>query len=125
MAFALTALSGWLAILLLGAAIGIPYLARIVRMPSLKPHYWLGFLVPTVVFVHASLPMSSGRLSGSGRIGMLLATAALLLMVWQAGVGVSLRRAKGIERRSTRRIHFWTVLVVVCLVGGHVALNRA
>lgn len=125
MTFVFTALSGWLATLLLGVVIGFPYLARVLRARSLKPHYWLGFLVPMIAFVHARLPMPSGRPSGSGLIGMLLATTALLLMVWQAGLGVSLRAAKGIERRSTRRIHFWTMLVTVCLVVGHIALNRA
>jgi hypothetical protein len=125
MFFLWTAFSGWTATLFLGAGIGIPYVGRSLGLASLRPHYWLGFLVPAIAFLHAWLPMSAGHMRGFNQTGLLLATAALFVMLWQMGLGLTLRAAKGIERRNTRRIHLATMLIIVALVAGHVVLNRA
>jgi hypothetical protein len=129
--FVLTAGSGWLAALLLGANVSVPNLIRSMQgglagpLPRLPLHYALGFLIPAVAFVHAWLPMSLGRMSTFGRTGLLLATAALLIMLGQIALGVSLRDAKGAKRRRARRLHLCTMVLILALIGMHVVLNRA
>jgi hypothetical protein len=131
MMFLWTALSGWLATLLLGAGVSLPYVIRSARqiaipyLVRLRPHYWLGFTIPIVGFVHAWLPMSAGHIRGFNRTGLLLATAALVAMLWQIGLGLSLRNAEVPTRRKIRPLHFWTMVVTVGLVATHIVLNRA
>jgi hypothetical protein len=125
MGFLWTAFSGWAVGLLLAAGITLPYLARSLRWSSLLPHYGLGLLVPLAATLHASLPMSLLRIGRFNATGLLLATGALVLIIWQAGLGVALRSARGTERRKLKRIHFGTMTIVVALVAGHIALNRA
>ena len=120
--FAWTALSGWTAALLLAAGITIPYLAA--RPRKLAPHYWVGFLIVGAALFHAYVPMSEGRISGYDQAGLWLATGALLLMFWQAGLGLALRASAGLARISARKTHFWTMLGIVVLVAAHVARNR-
>jgi hypothetical protein len=120
--FAWTASTGWLAALLLAAGIGVPYLAG--RGARLWPHYWLGFIVFGAALVHAWIPMSAGRIAGYDQSGLWLATAALGLMLWQLGLGLTLRATRGPERTSLRRTHFWTMLGIVVLVIAHVLRNR-
>ena len=122
MLFVSTALSGWAAALLLGVSIGIPYLARNLRWPSLAPHFVLGFLIPAVSSVHAWLPMAALRRFDSR--GLVLASVALLVMVFQVCLGVALRKATGAERRRIRWIHLAGMAIIIVLVGEHVALSR-
>jgi len=131
MIFLWTALSGWLATLLFGAGTSIPYFIKAVRPASgpylaqLRPHYWLGFLIPASAFLHAWLPMSVGRIRGFDQTGLLIATAALFAMLWQLWLGITLRDAKGAERRKARRLHFRTMVLIAGLVATHIVLNRA
>jgi hypothetical protein len=120
--FAWTASTGWLAVLLLVAGVGVPYLAG--RGARLWPHYWLGFVVFGTAFLHAWIPMSAGRVAGYDQTGLWLATAALGLMLWQLGLGVTLRASGGQDRVRIRRTHFWTLLGIVALVTAHILRNR-
>lgn len=130
MMFLWTALSGWMATLLLGAGVLLPYAIRSARhiaipyLVRLRPHYWLGFTIPIAGFVHAWLPMSAGHIGGFNRTGLLLATAALVAMLWQIGLGVSLRNADAPTRRKVQPLHFWTMILTVGLVATHIVLNR-
>lgn len=54
--------------------------------------------------------------------GLYLATGALLAVAVQTILGFVLRRS-GPRRPRLRRIHFWSMLVLVGLAVGHVALN--
>ena len=131
MLFVWTALSGWLGTLLLGAGISLPYVIRSARqiavpyLAQLRPHYWLGFVIPVMGFAHAWLPMSAGHIGRFNRTGLLVATAALFAMLWQVGLGVSLRNADAPTRRKVRPLHFWTMVLTVGLVATHIVLNRA
>lgn len=125
MPFLWTAFSGWAVALLLAAGIGLPYLARSLRWSNLLPHYGLGLLMPMAAALHASLPMTLTRIGRFNATGLLLATGALVLIVWQAGLGLALRTARGTERRRLKRVHFGTMTLLVALVVGHIALNRA
>jgi hypothetical protein len=130
MIFLWTAISGWLATLLFGAGASIPYFVRAARpvtgpyLARLRPHYWLGFLIPAAAFLHAWLPMSAGRIRGFDQTDLLIATAALLAMLWQLALGIALRDAKGADRRKSRRLHFWTAALIAGLVAAHIVLNR-
>jgi hypothetical protein len=120
--FVWTASTGWFAALLLVVGIGFPYLAG--RGTKLWPHYWLGFLVFGVALAHAWIPMSAGRVSGYDQAGLWLATAALLLMMWQVGLGLTLRASRGADRISLRRTHFASMLGIAVLIAAHVLRNR-
>jgi hypothetical protein len=121
--FAWTASTGWLAVFLLAAAIGIPFLAR--RGVGLWPHYWSGFVAFGAALAHAWIPMSAGRVAGYDQAGLWLATAALGLMLWQVGLGVTLRGARGSDRARIRRTHFLSMLGIVALVITHILRNRS
>ena len=123
--FLWTALSGWAVALLLGAGTSLPYLARALRKTGLWPHYCIGLVLPSAATVHAWLPMSSMSIRHFDRTGLLLATAALLLMVWQAALGLTMRAAAGAQRCSVKRLHFGTMALLTILVIGHIALDRA
>jgi cytochrome b561 len=125
-----TALSGWIAFLLFAAALALPYLLRRSRASSrpflkrLWPHYWIGYALPGIAFVHAWLPMRTGNLRGMNMAGIWLATAALLLIVWQVAVGCLLRNPLQSSRRFLRAIHFWSMALLAGLIVAHIALNR-
>ena len=129
--FVLTALSGWLAALLLGANACSPYLIRATqgvaqeRPARFRLHYTLGLLIPAFAFVHAWLPMGAGLGRQLEQTGLLLATAALVIMLFQIGCGISLRGSQGSTRRIIRRLHFWTMALLIGLVTTHIILNRA
>ena len=129
--FAMTALSGWLAVLLLGANAYSPYLIRATqsteqgRAAFFRGHCAVGLLIPAAAFVHAWLPMLLGRISRFQPTGLYFATAALCIMLFQIGVGMSLRGTTGKARRQGRRVHFWTMTLIVGLVLIHIFLNRA
>jgi hypothetical protein len=130
MLFLWTAISGWTATLLLGAGIGIPYFVRNTPAAAasvfarLRPHYRIGFLIPAISFLHAWFPMSAGRMRGFDRSGLLLATAALLAMCGQVGLGLTLRDSTGADHRRTQRLHFWSMAAIVSLVAAHIVFNR-
>ena len=48
---------------------------------------------------------------------------ALFLVLWQVTVGSQLARPTQPERRTLRRLHFWTMTSVVVLGAGHILLN--
>jgi hypothetical protein len=129
MLFIRTALLGWAATLLLVAGACFPYLIR-ASAPSalsaghMRPHFWIGFLIPVAAFAHAWLPMSSGHLRGYSMAGLWIATAALFVMICQVALGIALRQTKGSERKAARRIHFFTMTAIALLVAGHIVLNR-
>jgi len=69
--------------------------------------------------------MSAALMRGSDSSGLLLATGALCILLWQAGLGKRLRDAQGARRNRTRRLHFWTMALLIGLVTAHIILNRA
>lgn len=131
MLFIWTAASGWAATVLLCAGVAIPYYVRSNRVVArsmrtrMRPHYWIGFLIPAVAFVHAWIPMSSGHIRSTDPLGLVLATTALLVMLGQVALGVSLRLSMGTDHVTTKRVHFWTLTTIAGLVAAHIILNRA
>ena len=125
-----TALSGWAGVLLFGTVLALPYLLR--RMPGAKtsylrrmwPHYWLGYVSFLVSFVHAWFAMRSGNMRGIDATGVWVATAALVVILWQIVVGLMLRDPVQSNRRALRRLHFWTMASSAGLIVAHIVLNR-
>jgi cytochrome b561 len=127
----MTAFSGWAATLLFAVGVGIPFFIRATASATasyftrLRPHYWIGFLIPAVAFLHAWIPMSGGHVRGYDQTGLLVATAALVVMLGQVLLGLALRTARGTIRQSSRRLHFWTMATIAILVVVHIFLNHA
>src|ERR1700684_1453823 len=103
-----SALSGWAGILLFGSGLQMPYLLRRLpgaKMPYLRrmwPHYWLGDLAFFVSFSHAWCAMRSGKMRGMNMSGVWIATIALVVILWQIGVGLLLREPAQTNRRTLR-----------------------
>lgn len=125
----LAGLSGWGAIALLAVTIALPWAARRaaghLSLPRMTAHYWLGYGIATLVLVHAVAAMSGVRVARLDQLGLYLATAALLVTFAQVFIGLTLREQSPSRRSSLRRRHFWTMLVLVALALGHIALNSA
>ena len=123
----LSAASGWLLLLLLAVTIALPYLLR--RRPGafprrMRPHFWAGFAVPVLTVAHLAPSMTSPWIRTVDAVGLDLASLALLLVLLQVALGARLRRPRT-GRRALRRAHLATMLGIVVLVAGHVALNAA
>ena len=125
-----SAFSGWTGVLLFGSGLAMPYLFR--RLPGARrpylarmwPHYWLGYLAFLASFAHAWLAMRGGNMHGMNLTGVWIGTVALVVILWQVGVGLLLRDPVQSNRRTLRRLHFWTMALVAGLIVIHVALNR-
>jgi len=124
-----TAFGGWVAVLLFGSELAMPFLLRRragsakVFLRRMWPHYWLGYLTFFVSFVHSWMAMSRGNMKGIDVPGVWLATVALLMILWQVGVGLLLREPGQSNRRALRRTHFWTMTLVAALIVVHIARN--
>lgn len=128
-AYIWTALTGWLAAILFVSGLSIPYLLRAnpgSSRPFLKrlwPHYWIGYGLPVIAFYHAWLPMSRG-MQRLNQTGIWLATLALILLIVQLFIGITLRGPLREGGRRLRGIHFGTMALLAGLILVHIALNR-
>jgi cytochrome b561 len=135
MNFILSALTGWLAAIVLCVGAALPFVLRRTSggdktfAERLRLHYWLGFSIPAITFLHAWIPMSAGMARGVNATGLWLATVALLLMLIQIAWGVALRTAaragRTAGRNAARKTHFWMMTVIAALSAVHVILDRA
>jgi len=136
--FFYTSASAWFASILIGVEILLPYLLRRTRLsealgvaqgyvkPYLQrmwPHYWAGYLLLLLSFVHASIAMNAGYMKRANRMGLWFATGALGLLFLQAALGLVLQDPKLEARRLVRRWHFWTMLAIAVAVAIHIWLN--
>jgi hypothetical protein len=123
--------SGWAIVALTGVTVVLPYLFRRrgwrggSYLDRLRPHYWIGFTLAGLSFVHAGLAMSAGTTPGGAgwAIGIWVATGAMLLVLGQVSLGLGLRRPGGDDRRRRRRLHFLTMVGLVAAGLLHVVLN--
>jgi thiosulfate reductase cytochrome b subunit len=68
--------------------------------------------------------MRGGNMRGMNLSGVWIATIALVVILWQISVGLLLRETAQANRRTLRRLHFWTMALVAGLIVIHIALNR-
>jgi hypothetical protein len=129
-------LAGRFATLLCAVAIALPYLLRRNRLsrglglaqehatPYLRrlwPHFWVGYLILALSFVHAGTVMGAmGRANGAG---IWAATGAFFLLLLEIILGLSLKDQRISPRQPLRRIHFWVMAGFVGALGLHLWLN--
>jgi hypothetical protein len=127
--FLLTAMSGWLALTAFATTLVVPLGVKVLRIGGrarrhlMTLHYALGVAVPVLALAHASIPMRVSGISVSMGLGLVFATTALSLLLLQAAVGISLRRAT-VTPPLLRSAHFTTMLALAALIATHVLINR-
>jgi len=134
----LTGVTGWIASGVLFIVVLLPYLLRPGRLSRalstlpdsaapylrrMRPHYWLGYAVAAVSMVHAWIPMQAGFARRTNATGLWLATVALLLLFFQAALGLLLQDPATKARKTLRNVHYWTMATVICLLALHLWLN--
>lgn len=93
----------------------VPYLRR------LWPHFWTGYFASGLTMVHVGASMRAmGRANAAG---IWAATAALLLLVFEVVVGLSLREGGQRAKKALRRVHFWIMICFASLLASHLWLN--
>jgi hypothetical protein len=135
----ITSVTGWIALVLIGLEVLLPYLLRRNRMstwlgsakigagkPYLKrmwPHYWFGYLLLLLSLIHSVLPMQAMNLRGQSMLGLWLATGGFLFLLLQSALGLWLQDSSLLGRATMRSWHYWLMFGVVVLVCIHVWLN--
>jgi hypothetical protein len=138
MNYFLTSFSGWLATILIGLEILLPYLLRRSRLSDslgfsagfvrpylqrMKIHYWLGYLVLILSGSHAWIAMEAGNGSRNNGFGIWYATATLGLLALQNGVGFALQRPEVSLRKYIRGWHYRIMTAIVLFAAAHIWLN--
>lgn len=134
----LSGITGWIASRVLLIVVLLPYLLRPGRLSRvfskvpdsaapylrrMRPHYWLGYAAAAASMVHAWFPMQAGFARRTNAGGLWLATLALLLLFFQAGLGLILQDPAAKQRKALRNAHYWIMATVICLLTLHVWLN--
>jgi hypothetical protein len=129
--------TGWIAVILTGFEIVLPYLIRRVSLfqpPALSqippstylermwPHYWLGYVLVALSLVHAFAVMAA-PLGHTNAAGIWAATGALLLLFLQVSLGLYLQSSTAFSRRLLKRCHFGVMLAIVGVLALHIALS--
>lgn len=116
----LTELTGWGVAGLTGVTVVIALFAR----ERLQPHYWVGYAIGALSFVHASFSMGGLAVGGSAALaGVLVATVGMFVSWGQAALGGRLRELEGPRRLRLSRLHLAIAAVLVCLGVAHLVLN--
>lgn len=112
--------TGWLVAALTATTMFIGLFAR----RQLRQHYWIGYAIGGLSFVHASFSMGGLTVAGSAALtGVLVATVAMFLAWGQALLGTRLRELRGRLRVTVRRFHLATATLLVGLGVVHIVLN--
>ena len=93
-----------------------PYLRR------LWPHFWLGYVILALSTVHAGTVMPA--LKRASNAGVLAATGAFFLLLFEVALGLSLKDGSLPARRSWRALHFWTMVAFMMALSVHLGLNN-
>ena len=99
----------------LAQAHAVPYLRR------LWPHFWLGYVILALSAVHSGTVMRATV--RANHVGILAATGAFLLLLFEIALGLNLKGEGIAGRRSLRRLHFWTMVGFAGALGVHLILN--
>ncbi len=137
--YLLTAGTGWLATIAVALGGLLPYLLRPTKisvasgfdlvssrpyLARLWPHYWIGYAVAGLSTVHASLPMAGSQPQLHAE-GLWIASVALGMLWVQVWCGLMLRGSLSPRiRRSLRRLHFWSMFLMITLIAMHIRINR-
>lgn len=88
----------------------------------LAGHAVIGVVLAPLAFAHAWFSMKTPVVRKTSAAGLWLATLALLLVLVQALVGLSM--LYGPPATGLRRLHFAAAIMLIALAGVHVLLNR-
>lgn len=126
---AVTTQTAWIAALLLGAQAGLGLLrarsvptSRAAHTLAMGAHIGFGFVLLPLTFAHAWFSMKAAGINASSIAGLWIATVALLLLLLQTLIGISLLRSS--YAIGSRRLHLAIAFVVIILAGVHGFLNR-
>jgi hypothetical protein len=113
-------LTGWLVAALTATTVFIALFAR----RRLRQHFWIGYAIGGLSFLHASFSMGGLAVAGSAALtGVLIATVGMFLSWGQALLGSRLRELRGKVRAVVRRVHLATATLLVGLGVIHLVLN--
>jgi hypothetical protein len=112
--------TGWLVAALTATTVVIGLFVR--RL--LRQHYWIGYAIGGLSFLHASFSMGGLAVGGSTALtGVLVATVGMFVAWGQALLGSRLRLLEGRIRTVVRRLHLATATLLVTLGVVHLFLN--
>ena len=118
-----SASSGWIAFALIPLAASSGWVLRRIGgryALRMRPHYVVGYGAAALAAAHAWA--SAGTMGGADARGIWIATIAVLELLAQTFLGVSLQ-APGVYRVPLRRWHGVTFFAVLALAAVHVVLN--
>lgn len=118
--------SAWLALMLIGATITVPYIMHAwsgTFLRRMRLHMWLGYVIIVLVVAHAMAAMSAGGISRINQTGLWAATLALVLIVVQLILGLQLAQPACQKRSIIRRWHFWIMIGLIVTALSHTILN--
>ncbi len=92
-----------------------PYLRR------LWPHYWVGYAILALTTLHAGSIM--GAMGRANANGILAATLAFFLLVFEIALGLMLKQDGLPSRRPLRLLHFWIMTAFAVSLGLHLWWN--
>ena len=125
----LLVMSGWLAATIFATTLVVAWGLNALRIYG-RPrrrfmvlHLVLGIAVPLIGLAHGLLPISTAGISGLRKPALALGLSALLLLLLQAILGMSLRAAKK-ARPQLRSAHMTTMLALTGLIVIHILLIR-
>jgi hypothetical protein len=136
MHYLLASVTGRSALVLCTVTVGLPYLLRggtvapglrvrqELKAPYLRrlsPHFWLGYGIVALTMTHVVAVM--GSMGTAKAAGIWSATVALLLLLFEVTTGLTLREQSLRTRRTTRRVHFWTMVAFGGALGLHMWWN--
>ncbi len=136
-AYLVSSVTGWIAVILAAFEIVLPYWLRRVSpiqdratpgshpstyLGRMRPHYWLGYLLIALSLAHASAVMRT-PLGRANAKGIWAATGALALLLLQFWLGLYLQTAVGRSRQLVKRCHFWGMVSIAGLLILHIGLN--
>ncbi|HUA16348.1 MAG TPA: hypothetical protein VMG31_13710 [Verrucomicrobiae bacterium] len=87
----------------------------------LWPHFWVGYAILALSTLHAGTAMDT--MPRANRTGVVAATAAFFLLVFELALGLALKNVNLSSRRPLRRLHFWIMTAFITVLALHIWMN--
>lgn len=122
-------MSGWLAVTAFATTLIVPWGVNALRICGgprrrfMLLHLVLGIAVPVVGLAHGVLPLEAAGVAAVGKPALALGLGALLLLLVQTALGISLRGARS-PRPQLRGAHLATMLALAGLIVVHILVIR-
>lgn len=122
-------MSGWLAVTAFGTTLIVPWGVNVLRICGrprrrfMALHLVLGIAVPVVGLAHGVLPIEGAGISALEKPALALGLGALLLLLLQTALGISLRGARS-SRPQLRGAHLATMLALAGVIVVHILFIR-